>query len=109
MISVSEEMQPSHTHRYASNGIEAICTMLLLADDTRICITLLYRSPRVPLQSLTNILSRVLSHVCTSTLPHVILGDFNEDILHHTDSMIVNFMSSHGYTQLHQQLLKAHL
>ena len=34
-----------------------------------------------------------------SSLPCVILGDFN-DVLHQTDSRIVTFMSSHGYTQL---------
>ena len=34
------------------------------------------------------------------SLPCVILGDFNEDILHQTDSRIVSFMSSHGYTQV---------
>ena len=31
---------------------------------------------------------------------HVILGDFNEDVLHHSNSTIVNFMSTHGYAQV---------
>ena len=35
-----------------------------------------------------------------SSLPCLILGDFNEDILHQTNSTIVTFMSSHGYTQI---------
>ena len=93
-------MQPTHTRRYASNGIEAVSTTLLLADNTQIQIALLYRSPSIPLQALTNLLSRVLNHVSVFSLPCVILGDFNEDILHQTDSRIVSFMSSHGYTQV---------
>ncbi len=96
MISIPECMQPSSTQRYASNGIEAVSTTLL-ANNTPIQIALLYRSPSVPLQALTTILSTVLHHV---SMPCVILGDFNEDILQHTDSRIVSFMSSHGYTQL---------
>ena len=99
MISISEDIQPSHTHRYASNGIEAVSTTLLLAGDTTIKIVLLYRSPSSPFQLLTSLLTQVIHNV-SSSLPCVILGDFNEDILHQTDSRIVNFMSSHGYTQL---------
>ena len=93
-------MQLSDTHRYASNGTEAVSTIILLANNTQIQIALLYRSPSVPLQALTNLLSRVLNHVSMSSIPCVILGDFNEDLLHQNDSRIVSFMSSHGYTQL---------
>ena len=100
MISVPEDMQPTHTHRYASNGIEAVSTTLLLLNNMPIQIALLYRSPSIPLQALTTLLSRVLNHVSLSSLPCILLGDFNEDILHQTNSIIVSFMSSHGYTQL---------
>ena len=93
-------MCTTNTHRYASNGIEAVSTTLLLAKNKQIQIALLYRSPSVPLQTLTSLLSRVLNHLSTSSLPCVILGDFNEDVLLHTNSRIVSFMSSHGYTQL---------
>ena len=93
-------MCTTNTHRYASNGIEAMSTTLLLANNAQIQIALLCRSPSVPLQTLTDLLSRVLNHISTSSLPCVILGDFNEDVLHHTDSRIMSFMSSHGYTQL---------
>ena len=100
MISVPQGIQATNTHRYASNGIEALSTTLLLANNTQIQIALLYRSPSIPLQTLTHLLSRVLNRISTSSLPCVILGDFNEDILHHTDSRIMSFMSSHGYTQI---------
>ena len=54
MISVPECVQPTNTHRYASNGIEAVSTTLLLAKNKQIQIALLYRSPSVPLQTLTS-------------------------------------------------------
>ena len=98
MISVPECMQPTNACRYASNGIEAISITILLANNRPIQIALLYRSPSVPLQTLTSLLSRVLNHISTS-LPSIVLGDFNEDILH-TDCRITSFMSSHGYTQI---------
>ena len=74
MISVPEDMQPTHKRRYASNGIEAVSTTLLLADNTQIQIELLYRSPSIPLQALTSLLSNVLNHVSVSSLPCIILG-----------------------------------
>ena len=102
MISVPQYIQPTNTYRYASNGIEALSTTLLLSNNTQIQVTLLYRSPSIPLQTLTDLLSRVLNRISTSSLPTIILGDFNEDVLHHTesDSRIMNFMSRHGYTQI---------
>lgn len=93
-------MQHSHTHRYASNGIEAVSTTVLLAGNTHIQIALLYRSPTSPFQLFTSLFTQVVPNVSLSSLPCVILGDFNEDVLHQTDSRIVSFMSSHGYTQL---------
>ena len=100
MISISDDMQPSHTHRYASNGIEAVSTTFLLAGNTHIQIALLYRSPSSPFQLFTSLLTQVIHNVSLSSLPCVILGDFNEDVLHQTDSRIMSFMSSQGYTQL---------
>ena len=67
---------------------------LLLTNNTQIQITL-YRSPSIPLQTLTDLLSRILNRISASSLPTIVLG---EDVLHHTDR-IMNFMSRHGYTQ----------
>ena len=100
MISILEDLQPTHTHTYASNGIEALSTTLLLANNTQIQIALLYRSPSVPLQTLITTLSTIINHVSIYRLPCIILGDFNEDILQQLNGRIVTFMSNHGYTQL---------
>ena len=37
-----------------------------------------------------------------STLPTIILGDFNEDLCDNTHSHILDIMSNNGYTQLVQ-------
>ena len=79
--------------------IEAISITILLANNRPIHIALLYRSPSVPLQTLTSLLSTVLNDISTSSLPSIVLGDFNKDVLH-IDCRITSFMSSHGYTQI---------
>jgi endonuclease/exonuclease/phosphatase (EEP) superfamily protein YafD len=61
---------------------------------------ILYRSPSVQFQILASLLSTLLNHTFIFSLPCIIVGDFNEDILHQTDSRIVSFMSTHRYTQL---------
>ena len=82
MISVPDGMQPTSMCRYASNGIETVSTTLLLLNNTPIQIALLYRSPIAPLHALTSLLSTMLTHASVSSLPCVVLGDFNDDILH---------------------------
>jgi len=95
MISVAPEIiQPSQTHTYTCNGIEAISSTSLLPHSTPVCITVLYRSLSVPFQSLTNLLTTITNHTCASTLPHI---DFIEDILHHSNPTIITFMSTLGY------------
>lgn len=74
----------------------------------------LYRSPRVPLQPLMAMLSRMLIYASTTDVPTMILGDFN-DILSQPNCRIVNTMSNHGYSQLvtnpttHQGVLIDHV
>ena len=83
---------------HASNGIEAVSSTPL-ANNTQIQIALL---SSIPSQALTNLLSRMLNHVSVSSLPCLILSDFNEDILHQSDCELY-----HGYTQWLHQLLEA--
>ena len=81
MISVPQDVQPSHTHCFTSNGIEAVCTTLLLPNASQIQVALLYRSPSVPMEVLISLLSRVLNHVTVSGTACIVLGDFNEHLL----------------------------
>ena len=102
MISVSKHMQPSNTITFTSNGIEAISTTLLLPNANQMQLALLYRSPSVPFEALVGLLSRVLNHVTVSSIPCVILGDFNQNILGNSNYAIVELMGNYGYTQLVQ-------
>ena len=100
MISVPRHMQPCHTQRFASNGVEVIITTLSLPNAKSLQIALLYRSPSVPIQQLITMLTRILSYVSMSNTPTVILGDFNDNVLEQLESPIVSLMSTHGYAQL---------
>ena len=102
MISVQQHMQRCNTRLFTSNGIEVIVTTLTLPNAKCLQIALLYRSPTVPTQQLIIMLSTVLNYASMSTVPTLILGDFNDNVLdqRQTESPIVTLMSTHGYTQL---------
>ena len=100
MICVPSHMQPSDTQRFAANGIEAVSCMMVLPNLTRIQIALVYRSPSVSRTAFIAMLTRLLRHVSLSNTPRVILGDFNEDLLHQPNSPILSLMCKYGFTQL---------
>ena len=89
-------MQPSNTHIFASNGIEAVCTTVCLPDASLMQIALLYRSPSVSMATLITVVSRILTYVSVSNIPCVILGDFNENLLHQHDSSLQTLTDSHN-------------
>ena len=97
MISVPQHMQPCHTQRFASNGIEVVVTTLSLPNAKSLQIALL---PSVPMQQLLTMLTQVSNYVSMSNTPTVILGDFNDNVLEQLESPIVSLMSTHGYAQL---------
>ena len=63
-------------------------------------IAVVYRSPNVPLAVLITILTRLLTHLSQSTIPCIILGDFNENVLHQQNSTLFKLMDDFSYTQL---------
>ena len=56
--------------------------------------------PSVPTATYISVLTTIVAHMSLSTLPTIILGDFNEDLYDNTHSRILDIMSSNGYTQL---------
>ena len=102
IICVPSQMRPSNTRRYALNGIEAVCTTVCLPDANLMRIALLYRSPSVSMATLITVVSRLLTYVSVSIAPCVILGNFNENLLHQHHSSLHTVMSNHGFTQLVQ-------
>ena len=100
MICVPSQMHPSDTQRFAANGIEAVCCMLVLPNLARMQIALVYRSPSVCQRTFRTVLCRLLRHMAMCNTPCLVLGDFNEDLLHQLNSPIPSFMSEHGFRQL---------
>lgn len=61
-------------------------------------IAVVYRSPNVPQEMLITVLTRLLTHVSLCSTPCLIVGDFNENVLH----AIVRLMPDFCFTQLVQ-------
>ena len=93
-------MNPSNVQRFTSNGIEAVSATIQLPNASNIAVV--YRSPSVPRATLITVLTRLLRHVTLCSIPCVILGDFNEDIVYHQNSAILPLMSSFSFQQLVQ-------
>ena len=102
VICVPRQMNPSNEHRFATNAIEAVSATLPVPNRDSMQIAVVYRSPSVPQAVLITILSRLLTHLSLCNTPCVVVGDFNEDILHQTNSAVLKLMSNFGYRQLVQ-------
>ena len=63
MICVPSQTKPSNTQKFASNGIESVCTTLTLPNGSHMQVALVYRSPSVSLAVLTTFLCRLLNQV----------------------------------------------
>ena len=100
MICVPSQMHPSDVQRFSVNGMESVYCMLVLPNLTRMQIALVYRSPSVSQTTFKSVLSRLLRHMAMCNSPCIVLGDFNEDLLHQLNSSILSFMSKHGFRQL---------
>ena len=89
-------------HRFAATGIEAVSATIHLTGTDSLKIAVVYRSPSVAQATLITLLTRLLTHLTISALPCVILGDFNEDILHCQNCAILSLMFGYGFTQIVQ-------
>ena len=102
LLRVPSHMNPSNVHRFATSGIEAVSATVQLLNVSNMQIAVVYRSPSVPRVILITVLTRLLRHVTLCNTPCVILGDFNEDIVHHQNLAILALMSSFSFKQLVQ-------
>ena len=98
MISVNKVFNPSQTLTFADAGVEGIVTKLLLPSGELVRVVLVYRSPNTPVGTFTGMLASILNGARPqSANPTVVLGDFNDPLLH---SPISKLLSSYGYVQL---------
>ena len=85
-----------------ATGIEAVSATIQLTGADSLQMAVVYRSPSLAQATLITLLTRLLTHLTISTLPCVVLGDFNEDISVCENSAILNLMSSFGFAQIVQ-------
>ena len=102
MIAVSNAMHVSHVTNFPLNNIliEVTTAILTLPNFENLQVTLIYRSPSVPISILLSVMSSILSQATNSSMKNIILGDFNEDLLSNSDSRLLSLMSNHGFSQL---------
>jgi hypothetical protein len=89
LICVPSHMSPTNVQRFATTGIEAVSATIQLPNSDNFQIAVVYRSPSVLQAMLITLLTRLWTHVTLCTVPCVVLGDFNEDILHCQNSAIL--------------------
>jgi endonuclease/exonuclease/phosphatase family metal-dependent hydrolase len=100
LICVPSHMSPTNVQRFATTGIEAVSATIQLPNSDNFQIAVVYRSPSVLQAMLITLLTRLWTHVTLCTVPCVVLGDFNEDILHCQNSAILSLMSSFSFQQI---------
>ena len=67
------------------------------------CVVVLYRRPQLPLRLFWTLLDGYLSKVPHHTVPTVVLGDFNDNLLATPcQDQVLRMMSSKGFSQLGQ-------
>ena len=81
---VPRQMHPCNTWRFGTNGVEPY--LLLLRCP------MLNRSPSIPETMFTSVLHRLLTHLSLSNTACMILGDFNEDLLHKQNPTLLTIM-----------------
>ena len=100
MIYATSHMNPSRVQKFTSKGLEGVSTMLQLPNLTYLQIALIYRSPSVSQAAFIAVLHSLLRYISLSTVPCLILGDFNDNIFHMQSSPIQTLMHNSGFRQL---------
>jgi len=102
MISIHESIEVSDITDLPLNNvlIEATSVTLTLPNHSQLQVTLVYRSPSVPTSTFLEVMSTILTHLVTHSMPNLILGDFNEDLIAHPNSQLLSLVSSYGFIQM---------
>ena len=87
---------------YQCSTLEVESILVNAHSNLRICVIAVYRRPQLLLSTFLALFEDYLSNIIQHhTLPTVILGDFNENLLPYTSSSrLLQFMSSKGFSQL---------
>ena len=102
LMSIDPHIKVTNTSTFCiGNCIEGIVTKLMFPNASEVRLVLIYRSPSSPLNALVSNLSTIISQLSMSTLPILIMGDFNVDLLcDSTNNTLLQMMLTNGFTQL---------
>ena len=100
LMCIPKQFQPSNIQRFANNGIEAALTCVQIPNTGNMQIAVVYKSPNIPQTALLTLLTRLVTYVSQCSMPCIILGDFNENLLQQQNTAIVSLMSNFSFTQL---------
>ena len=103
MIACASSLQPHSISIQHPPSLEIVSIMVSTHRDLQMCVVVVYRRPQLPLRSLLSLLEDYLGDLPHQTMPTVIVGDFNENLLSSpSSSVLLQFMASQGFTQLVQ-------
>ena len=104
---VPSRTNPSNIQRFTANSIEAVLATIHVPNVGSIQIAVVYRSPSVPQTTVTTVLSRLLTHLSMCNTLYLVLGDFNDDLLHNQNSPTLRLMTNFNFKQFVQSATTA--
>ena len=101
MIACRSSLLPRCTGKPHSPSLEVESIIVDPCPNLRMCVIVVYRRPQLLLTNFLSLLNDYLSLLSHETMPTVILGNFNENLLMSTgSSRLLQFMSTIGFSQL---------
>ena len=101
MIACALSLQSQCTNIPHPHTLEVESILFNAHPNLWMCVIAVYRRPQLLLATFLSLLHDYLNHIQHQTIPTVILGDFNENLLPCTSSSrLLQFMFSRGFSQL---------
>ena len=101
MIACAPSLHPQCINIQHPPSLEVVSIMVTTRNNLQMCIVAIYRPPQLPLTNLLSLLENYFGDLPHQTVPTIVLGDFNVNLLQSTiSSHLPEFMLSQGFTQL---------
>ncbi len=98
----SWHVRHQHLNIQHPHSLEVVSIVVNTRSNLQMCVVAVYHRPQLPISSFLPLLDSYLNHVTHQAMATVILGDFNENLRSCTNSRLLQFMSSIGFSQLVQ-------
>lgn len=101
MIACSTLLLPESLAIPHSTILEVKSIVITTQFNFKICVVVVYHRPQLPLGTFLPLFDNCLSKIPYQTIPTIVLGDFNDDLLPTpSSSKLLRLMSSRGFSQL---------